>query len=281
VHDKRVTSELMVFEKPIIDKRELLRALDPVHGRGDGEYERLRRARLLSRGLGDEGAESEVSKSAVKLFCSLNRDAIGAVRRGHTKTARAIRDHAQRIEHDTIAPWLQALNESQPTREETELGVPLEDDARRSWVDRVIFAAGPGGEGEVAEPIWSAAHEVAEVRAHYQDENATARLTAARVWKIGETFSEVRAQTPSPEESFAFFTDEVFTAGLRLGDPVVIRHEELGPGVFLTTLERGVERDLRVSKVSGQPLPRHLEELLDASQLASRRRLVEPLRRVA
>ncbi|MGA8363145.1 MAG: hypothetical protein WB709_01345 [Solirubrobacteraceae bacterium] len=271
----------MVFEKPIIDKRELLRALDPVHGRGGVEYDRLRRARLLSMGVTDEGADSGSAKPAIELFCSLNRDAISAVRRGHTQTARDIREHAQRIERSTIGPWLKATNALQPTPEEARLELSPEDDGRQSWIDRVFFAVDSDDDSEVAEPIWNAAQEVAEVRAHYEEEDATARLTVGRVWKIDEIFSELRALTPSVDNSFAFFSDEVFAAGLRLGDPVVIRHEELAPGIFLTTLERGVERDRRVSRISGQPLPRHLDELLDSSELAPRKRLVRPLRQIA
>ena len=69
--------------------------------------------------------------------------------------------------------------------------------------------------------------------------------------------------------------------GLRLGDPAVIRHEELSPGILLTTLERGLERNGRLSRVTGQALPRHLDDLLDSSQLTDRSRSVRPLRRMA
>jgi hypothetical protein len=271
----------MVYEKPIIDKRELLRALDPVHGRGHREYDRLRRAELLSTGVRYGRAHTSASEPSVELFCSLNRDAISALRGGHTETAREIRAHAQRIEHDTIGPWLEAVDELNLTFTDLQPEVAATEESRGHWVDRVLFSADMGDETEIAEPIWNAAREVAEIRSRYEMEHATARLTIGRVWKIDETLSEVRSTTPSAEDSFAFFTDEIFAAGLCLGDPVVVRHEDLAPGVFLTTIERGVERERRVSRVSGQPLPPHLEKLLDSTSLSTREHLVRPLRRVA
>jgi hypothetical protein len=134
---------------------------------------------------------------------------------------------------------------------------------------------------DVASPIWNAAREVAEVRAQFEDEHAAARLTIGRVWRIDERLTEVRPMTRSVEDSFVFFTEEILAADLRLGDPVAIRHEELAAGVILTTIERGVESTRRLSTLTGQSLPRHLEELLDATRLGSSNNRVRPLRRVA
>jgi hypothetical protein len=162
--------------------------------------------------------------------------------------------------------------------------VELEEDPAVSgnWVDLMLFAAPTAGEVEVAEPVWSAAREVAEVRARFTEEDVNVRLSVGRVWRIDDALSEVRPEVPSVDESFVFRADEVLNAGLRLGDPVVIRHEDLGPGVFLTTIERGLDRSARTSRVSGQPLPRHLEDLLDASALQTRNQVVRrSLRRVA
>ena len=241
-----------------------MRALDPVHGRGEGEYERLRRARLLSTGLRTKNnlGVAEAGQ-ALTLYCSLNRDAISAVRRGHSDIAREIHDHAQRIETTMIAPWLEAVSESWLSFDASASEPVDEDDVLCGWTDHLFFAAAPGGEQSVAEPIWDAARAVAEVRTKYAQDDPHVRLTIGRVWRMDDSLSEIRPESPDLEESFAFFTDELLEAGLRLGDPVVIRHEELGRGVFLTTFERGLERAVRTSRISGQPLPQHLEELLD------------------
>jgi hypothetical protein len=52
----------MVFEKPLIDARELRRALDPIHGRGEGELDRFQDAGFLSTGIstGDRGRQVAV-----------------------------------------------------------------------------------------------------------------------------------------------------------------------------------------------------------------------------
>lgn len=269
----------MVFEKPLIDMRELRRALDPIHGRGDQEFDRLQQAQLLSTGIstGDQRQDQQLT-----LYCSLNRDTISAIRRGRIDVARDIRQHAERIERETLGPWLGMAAGSWAASDEPVLELEEDPVTATTWIDRMLFASGRPGETEVAEPVWNAAREVTEIRARYQEEDFNVRLTLGRVWRIDDALSEIRPELASLEESFVFQADEVLTAGLRLGDPVVIRHEELGPGIFLTTLERGLDRSARTSRVSGQPLPRHLEELLDSAALPSRNRVVRrPLRRVA
>lgn len=271
----------MVLEKPIIDARELMRALDPVHGRAKREYDLLRQAELLSLGIAANGRANRTPLAGRTLYCSLNRDAISAVRRGHTETARDIRAHAQRIERDTLGPWLEAALDSWLDVSADAMDDPVDEDRPNDWVDRLVYAGQPDYEGDVAEPVWDAARDVAEVRARYDGEDTNVRLTIGRVWRIEEVFSEVRAATSLGTDSFAFFTDEVLSAGLRLGDPVVVRHEELGPGVFLTTLERAIERSRRVSRVTGQTFPRHLDDLLDSTELSRRKRSTRTLRRLA
>jgi hypothetical protein len=271
----------MVFEKPVIDKRELMRALDPIHGRGEREYERLRKADLLSVGVTANQNQASSARHGLTLFCSLNRDAVSAVRRGHPETASEIRQHAERIERETIEPWLRGALDRDlgPGRGVVEL--PDEGTRQQDWIDRVLFVAKRNGDPEVPEPVWNAAREVAEIRDRYQDGDAHVRLTVGRVWNIDDAITEVRPELLPSGEAFAFFTDEVLAAGLRLGDPVVVRHEELSPGIFLTTFERGLERTSRVSRVSGQPLPRHLDELLDSSELTARTSTTMPLRHLA
>lgn len=272
----------MVFEKPLIDTRELRRAVDPIHGRGNGELDRLQEAGFLSSGIstGDRGRQGWPQR--LTLYCSLNRDAISAIRRGRTATARKIRAHAQRIEKETLGPWLETAVDSWAAFDEPGVERYEGSGAHTSWIDRMLFASPTANETEVAASVWNAAREVAEIRARYQEDDFTVRLTIGRVWRIDDALSEVRPEPPSLDDSVVFGSDEVLSAGLRLGDPVVIRHEDLSPGVFLTTIERGLDSSTRTSRVTGQPLPRHLEELLDSSILPSRHQIVRrSLRRVA
>jgi hypothetical protein len=216
------------------------------------------------------------------LYCSLNRDAISAIRRGRTDTARKIRAHAQRIEKETLGPWLETAYDSWAAFDEPQIELHEGSGAHTNWIDRMLFASPAANETEVAASVWNAAREVAEIRARYKDDDFTVRLTIGRVWRIDDALSEVRPEPPSLDDSVVFGSDEVLSAGLRLGDPVVIRHEDLSPGVFLTTIERGLDSSTRTSRVTGQPLPRHLEELLDSSILPSRQQIVRrSLRRVA
>jgi hypothetical protein len=268
-----------VFEKPIIDMRELLRAIDPVHGQGASDYESMREANLLSHGVWMGRPHDTDSTRALALYCSLNRDAVSSARRGHLDTAAEIRGHAERIEREQIQPWLEAA-----VGTEQALPTVIPEDvesarAWREWLDRALFGGGDNGQTKVAEPVLEAAREVAEVRSNYEGDDLNVRLTIGRVWRIEDHLTEVRPE--SLGESYAFPTKEVFAAGLRLGDPVVIRHEELSPGVFLTTFERGIESARRISRLSGQALPTHLGELLKSVKLRKHQPRTRPLRQLS
>lgn len=270
----------MVVEKPIIDTQEILRALDPIHGRARREFGELHRDKLLTTGVAI-GSDQSAPGEAFTLYCSLNRDTISALRHGDTGSARELREHAQRIEQDTLAPWLREIAQGTTSWNTSDFELSSRADATHTWLDRALYAQHVDEVQDVAEPIWTAVNEVADVRRRYTDHGLGARVTTGRVWKIDSVLSELRPEGPSPEASFAFLTDEVLAAGLRLGDPVVIRHEEVGPGVLLTMLERGLEKGAKTGRVSGQALPRHLDELLDAVSLRGRTRSVRPMRRFA
>lgn len=274
------TVQLVVVEKPIIDMQEILRALDPIHGRAHQELGELRRDKLLTTGVAIR-TEHSAPGDAFTLYCSLNRDTISALRHGDTGSARELREHAQRIEQETLAPWLMEITEGGASWSTSDVEPSSRTDPTRTWLDRALYAQHVDEAQDVAEPIWTAVNEVADVRHRYTKHGLGAQVTTGRVWKIDRVLSELRPEGPSPEASFAFLTDEVLAAGLRLGDPVVIRHEEVGPGVLLTMLERGLEKGASASRISGQPLPRHLDELLDAVSIRGRTRSVRPMRRFA
>lgn len=268
----------MVFEKPVIETHELMNALDPIHGRGQLEFESLRNAGILSIGVAPANGNQNPERPVRTLYCSLNRDAISAVRGGYSEVARELSQHAQRIERDRIGPWLKAAYEASPGDVSEE--IPGEARAWREWLDQALF--GPYVDSdEIVGPVLDAAREIAEVRDRYAPEDPYLRIMIGRIWKIGEPFTEIRPEKTASEESVVVNTEEVFALGLRLGDPVVIRQEELQPGISLTTVERGLEPRQRISTLSGQPMPAHLETLLDSCELSPRTRLVPPLRQLA
>lgn len=110
----------------------------------------------------------------------------------------------------------------------------------------------------------------------------SAQVTLGRLWRSGEELAEIRPVEPSAQEAFSFLAEEVFSAGLRLGDPVAVRHEAGAPGVFITTLEPALDVARRSDpKLASPPPPAHLDALLDESRLSARSGDVPPLRRVA
>jgi hypothetical protein len=268
----------MVFEKPVIEKHELMKALDPIHGHGELEFERLQSADVLSTGVAPANGTSGRKGRVRVLYCALNRDAISALRRGHGDIALELGKHARRIEREQITPWLTAVHDAH--RPNVVEDAPGDGRAWREWIDQALFERGLDAE-DLSEAVLDVVREIAEVRERYASEDPYIRITVGRIWRVDETFTEVRLEEAPKDESFVVQSHEVFALGLRLGDPVVIRHEELHPGIFLTTIERGLEPKQRIGRVSGQPLPAHLEHLLDSSTLGSRTRLVPPLRQLA
>lgn len=267
----------MVLEKPIIEKKELMRALDPVHGRGGPEFERLRSAGVLSGGIAPPTGLPSKGVPVTTFFCSLNRDAISAVRGGHVEVAHELSRHAHRIEHDRLASWLGIAFAENPPAESGE--IPVGARVWREWLDQAFF--GPSQSDQIAAPVLDAARDIAEVRQRYTAEDPYVRVMVGRVWRIDDRFAEIRPEQAATEESVVVGTEEIFELGLRLGDPVVIRQEELQAGLSLTSVERGLEPRQHVNPISGQPVPVHLEELLDTSELGVRTRLVPPLRQIA
>jgi hypothetical protein len=265
----------VVYEKPIIDERELLRAINPLHGRGRERLRRLQRSEVLTAGV----PVDQVSRG--RLYCSLNRDALSAYRHGKMRVVHELRDEAERIEAETIAPWVAALREYSFADEEGQPDLESSRSPRNQWMERAVFGIESIGDEAIAEPVWHAANEIAAVRARYEAHDVGTGVIAGRLWRIGDVFGEVRAFPPNADQRFDFLTDEIFSAGLRLGDPIIVRHEELAPGVLLTQIERGLEKERRHHRLSGDPLPVHLEDLLDDSPLGQRTSEVPPLRRVA
>jgi hypothetical protein len=265
----------MVYEKPIIDERELLRAINPLHARGRERLRRLQHSEVLTMGVAVDAA------AGTRFYCSLNRDTLSAYRHGKRSVARELREEAARIEAQTIAPWVTALQEYSSADEKQQLDGVQASRLRDEWMERAVFGIEHGGDEAIAEPVWRAANEIAAVRARYEPHDVGAGLIAGRLWHVGEVFAEVRAFPPNADQQFAFLTEEILSAGLRLGDPIIVRHEELAPGVLLTQIERGLEQLHRHNRLSGDPLPVHLEDLLDASSLGQKTSEVPPLRRVA
>lgn len=254
-----------------------MRALDPIHGRGEPEFERLKGSGLLSTGLTPFRGSSGQASLGAALYCSLNRDAISAVRGGHAEIALELSRHAQRIERDRLAPWLEvALAENSPGHTEE---VAPGGRAWREWLDHAFFDSVHSD--EIVAPVLDAAKDIAEVRNRYAAEDPYVRFMAGRVWRIDDRFAEIRPDQAVAEESVVVGTEEIFELGLRLGDPVVIRQEDLQAGISLTSVERGLERRQQVSTVSGQPILAHVEALLDSSEIGARTRLVPPLRQLA
>lgn len=58
----------MVFEKPVVDKAELLRALDPIHGHGEETFRRLRAASVLSPGVAADSSTATAADETL-VFC--------------------------------------------------------------------------------------------------------------------------------------------------------------------------------------------------------------------
>jgi hypothetical protein len=268
----------MVFEKPVIDKSELARALDPLHNGRDANF----RSARFSPGVLAGWAPTEAgARGDLKLFCSLNRDAVVAIRHARFDLAEELLDHANRIERETLAPWLTAANPRflRCIREDRQIDSRPDVD---SWAEHLFFAPRGSDQIEVASIVWEAAQDVAQVRSQLGlGEDPATRVSLGRITSIGREYTDLEPEEETISDLPALFTEEVLAKGLQLGDPVVVRREKLAPGIILTTFERALEHETKVSPLTGRRVPSRLDQLLDDGAQSPRTHAVRPLRRVA
>lgn len=280
----------MIFERPVLDRGDLLDVLDILPGRAESTFRWLRGRSLLSRGVHVALRKGNRLDGSASVYSALNWDALRAARACDWGLAHEIAAEANSLELEQLSGWVHALRDwaGDHFKQVDQVVFPPTDvwhprTARDRWVRRALRAAAEE-EADLLSSVVPATEATDAVRQRLADRLPPASNVLCRVWRIGDSQAELRVLEPGIQETYSFFAEEVFAAGLRLGAPVSVRHEAIAPGVSITTLDPAVElgRALRrTSTLTAQSLPEHLEALLDESDLTTRASEPRPIRRVA
>lgn len=278
----------MLLERPMIDRSDLLWTLDPRGERAVPRYRRLLREAVLTPGVVTQTRRGGRLTGSARIFCSLNRELVAAKRAERLDLLADLRAETMRIESELVREWAEAIGEHLARSRDVDEALPLGDGRPRisrpgdNWLRAALRWQDEQECSAVTAVALAAAQEVQRVRATLERRDfRPVVVTLGRVWRIGDERAEIRAVEPAVQEAFSFFTDEVFSAGLRLGDPVAVRHEAVGPGGVITTIEPALDTEGRAEHLGDPAPPAHLDGLLDESRLSVRSSEVPPLRRVA
>jgi hypothetical protein len=88
----------MLTERPLVSKREILRALDPTGRAGESAFRRLKRDGFITAGIEVKPRRSGRLSGTVTAFCALNRDAATAYRKQRPDLARRLAGRAAKLE---------------------------------------------------------------------------------------------------------------------------------------------------------------------------------------
>lgn len=277
----------MIYERPVLDRGDLLDVLDIIPERAEATFRWLRTRSLLSRGIRVVPRRGNRLDGSATLFSSLNWDALRAARTSDWDLAREFVGEAGHLEAEELSRWVRALRDwSSDHFEAEQVVVPTTNvwsppRASDRWGRRALGAAVEEG-AEILAFVRPAAEATDAVRQRLADRLPPAPTRLCRVWRIRESRAELRPLDAGVEEAYEFFSDEVLAAGLRLGDPVSVRHDAIAPGVAITTLDPAVELGRRAkTTLTARSLPEHLGALLDEADLVTRPSEPPPIRRVA
>ncbi len=271
----------MVFERPLIDRGDILDALGPIRHRAELSYRWLRRNELLSRGIALRLRGDGTLQGSAIVMSALNRDVVAAVGADDLTLAKELSTRATRLE-EQLGAWIERADLAQSHRTAinggagSDLWVPNRPAER--WSRQALRWAHDDAP-ELLDELAAPAAELSKMRSEFTPHLPLAQVTLSRVWRIGRHETELRPLRG--DQPFAFLSSEVLDAGLRLGDAVAVRHEEVSPGTVITTLDPAVDVARRRESLSGRRVPGHIEALLEERPPGQRSEEPAPLRRVA
>lgn len=272
----------MLFERPLIDRGDLLDALGPIPQRAELSYRWLRKRGLISPGVSVRPRRAGALYGSAVVLSALNREAIAALRVNDLNSAREVSLEATRLEHE-LKDWVEAVEAVRPPDEQEDLAAPdtalwRPDHPGDRWSRRMVRHL------EVHAPdllmqLSASADALSRARVRLPPQVPLAETTLSRVWRIGRDHAELRPVNEGP--NFAFLSAEVLRGGLRLGDALLVRHEEIAPGTVITTLDPAVEIAPRGSRLNDYRSVPHVGALLEEQPPKKRSEDPKPLRRVA
>jgi hypothetical protein len=259
---------LVLTERPLLTKMEILRALDPTGRAGESAFRRLKRDGFITAGIEVKPRRGGRLSGTVTAFCALNRDAATAYRKQRPDLALKLAAKSAQLESSKAARRLAEL-----AAREAPVGLDAEQLDLQTLYVRVL--------DRDRRPADELARSLANARKAMQKP-----LSAIGVQTIVGTV--VRLAGDSAEIASA--DDERYTLpaaalpaqDLDVGSPVNVRVETLGDGAVWTVVEPAWS-DEPVGQRREDPfgdlrptLPPNLEELLDRAPPARPLALIGP-----
>jgi hypothetical protein len=212
---------LMLTERPLLSRDEVLLALDPAGGAGDSAFRRLKRGGFITGGIEVKPRRGGHVNGTVTAFCALNRDAATAYRKQRPDLALRLAARAAKLE--ASGP---ALRLAEVAKRETP------DDVGELDLDG-IYGRVVRGDRRPADAL---ARNVAKARRGLQKALAdigVSTIVGTVVRIDGET-----AEVLSPDgERYTLPAFVLPPSPVALGSPVSVRVESLGEGALWTVVE--------------------------------------------
>jgi hypothetical protein len=256
----------MLTERPLLSKQEVLRALDPTGRAGDSAFRRLKRDGYLTGGLEIRPRRAGRINGSVVAFCSLNRDAATAYRKGALDLSRRLARRAAKVEGGGAARRLAEVVSRDVAAGSDEVGLDG------------IYARALVADREPADLL---ARSVSDARRDLasQLDRLGVRFVFGTISRLHEDTAEIATANL---DRFTLLAS-AFPARLRhVGGRVSVRTETLGEGVLWTVVEPAwsdEDEEIRAEDPFGDlrpSLPVNLEELLQVSRPAKPLTLVGP-----
>lgn len=257
---------MRLTERPLLSKQEVLRALDPTGRAGESAFRRLKKNGYLTGGIEIRPRRSGRINGSVVAFCSLNRDAATAYRKGALDLSRRLAKRAAKIEAGGSARRL---------AEVVSRDMPAVSDA--AGLDG-IYARALLADRKPADLL---ARSVAQAR-----RELAGQLDGLGVHSVFGTISHLHADTAEIAavnlDRFTLLAS-VFPPRLRhVGGRVSVRTEMLGEGALWTVVEPAWSdeaEEIPAEDPFGEvrpSLPANLDELLEGARPARPLTLIGP-----
>ena len=257
---------VMLTERPLLSKQEILRALDPGGKAGESAFRRLKQNGFITGGIEVKPRRGGHINGTVTAFCALNRDAATAYRKQRPDLARRLAARAAKLEQSRPALRLAEVAKHETPNDVGELDLD-------------------GIYGRV-------------VRSDRRPADALARSTARARRALGKSLTDIGVSTivgtvvridgetaeilSGEDERYTLPASALPPGGVGLGSPLSVRVELLGEGALWTVVEPAWS-DTPAAEPSADPfgdlrprLPAGLDDLLDRAGAARPLALIGP-----
>ncbi len=211
----------MLTERPLLSKREILRALDPTGRAGESAFRRLKRDGFITAGIEVKPRRAGRLSGTVTAFCALNRDAATAYRKQRPDLALRIAARAAKLESGGAARRLVEVARHETSIDTGELNL-------EGIYARVVCSDRRPAD-DLARSVSSARRALGKPLADI----GVSTIVGTIMRLDGET-----AEIVSPDgERYTLPVSALPSSELGVGSPVSIRVELLGDGALWTVVE--------------------------------------------